>query len=271
VIETEHYQVSTNHSLEEGVRLAGELELLNRVWRQVMVDYWLSDAEFDRMFGLVKQVGPQAPAAAKTNKHRVVYYRDRDEYVRALQGSQPRVAMSLGVYLDVPRVAHFFAGKDQHPATVYHEATHQLFKEAKATAKQPGQRNGIWLMEAVACYMESLQKSGDHWTVGDRQAGRFAAAQEKIDEKFYIPVAELSSMSADDLQSHRDIAKIYSQAAGMMTFLMHSDGGRYRQAVTRTLDAIYAGKATPQTLARACNNTFEALDGEYLEFIRRSK
>jgi hypothetical protein len=126
-------------------------------------------------------------------------------------------------------------------------------------------------MEAAACYMESLEKQGDHWIVGDRKAGRFEAAREKIEEKFYIPLAELSAMSADELQGHRDIAKIYSQSAGLMTFFMHSDGGRYRQAVTRTLDAIYAGKATPSTLAKACGESLEALDGEYLEFVRRAK
>ena len=34
-VETEHYLVTTNHSLEAGVQLAQRLERLNEVWRQV--------------------------------------------------------------------------------------------------------------------------------------------------------------------------------------------------------------------------------------------
>ena len=38
-IETEHYSITTNHSLEAGVRLAERLERLNFVWRLLFAPY----------------------------------------------------------------------------------------------------------------------------------------------------------------------------------------------------------------------------------------
>ena len=38
-VETDHYVVTTNHSLEEGVRLARQLETLYDVWQQVFIPY----------------------------------------------------------------------------------------------------------------------------------------------------------------------------------------------------------------------------------------
>jgi hypothetical protein len=272
-VETEHYVVTTNHSLAEGVRLAEELERLHRAWRQVFVDYWITDGEFERIFAAQSKATTAASLSnpSANNRHRVTCYRNREEYVRALQSSQPRIGMSLGVYLESARAAYFFAGEDQHPATVLHEATHQLFKESKATVKQPGQRHGMWLVEAAACYMESLTRRDGFDTLGERDAGRFPAAKEKIVEQFYVPLAELAAMSSDDLQSHREIAKIYSQSAGVMTFLLHADGGRYRLPLMVTLDALYAGRARPHTLSAACDVPFEKLDEGYLEFAKAAR
>ncbi len=269
-VETDNFAVTTNHSLEEGVRLARELERLHRAWRQVFVDYWMSDGEFERTFSDEKKDPVPAAAAApmRKNRHRVVCYHDREQYVRALQTAQPRIGMSLGVYLDSGRAAYFFAGEDQHPTTVLHEATHQLFKESKATIKQPGRDHGMWLVEAAACYMESLRRHDGYDTLGERDAGRFPAAREKITEQFYIPLAELAAMSSDDLQRHREIAKIYSQSAGIMTFLLHADGGRHRVPTMVTLDALYTGRAVPRTLAAACDLPYERLDAAYVEFIK---
>jgi hypothetical protein len=207
----------------------------------------------------------------RRNRHRVVCYRDREEYVRALQSAQPRVGMSLGVYLDHARAAYFFAGDEQHPATVLHEATHQLFKESKATVKQPGRAHGMWLVEAAACYMESLRRHDGYDSLGERDAGRFPAAREKIAEQFYVPLAELAAMSSDDLQRHRDIARVYSQSAGLMTYLLHAEGGRHRLATMVTLDALYTGRAAPGTLAAACDTPYERLDADYVEFIKAKR
>ncbi len=40
----------TNHSLEEGVRLAARLERLYRVWQQLFVSYWATEPQIARWF-----------------------------------------------------------------------------------------------------------------------------------------------------------------------------------------------------------------------------
>src|SRR5262249_30308047 len=47
-IESEHYVVTTNHSLEEGVALSKKLETLYGLWRQVFASYLASETELAR-------------------------------------------------------------------------------------------------------------------------------------------------------------------------------------------------------------------------------
>ena len=49
-IESEHYAVTTNHSLEEGVALSRRLETLYAVWQQAFAGYQSSEAEIARRF-----------------------------------------------------------------------------------------------------------------------------------------------------------------------------------------------------------------------------
>jgi hypothetical protein len=45
IISTEHYDVQTNHSLEEGVRISRKLEEFYNVWKQVFIQYTASTSE----------------------------------------------------------------------------------------------------------------------------------------------------------------------------------------------------------------------------------
>ena len=49
-VETEHYVVTTNDSLESGVRLAARLERLNDVWQQLFLTYYTTEAELKKRF-----------------------------------------------------------------------------------------------------------------------------------------------------------------------------------------------------------------------------
>src|SRR5690606_37691545 len=44
-VETDHYVVTTNHSLEEGVALARRLEVLHGMWRQAFAPYLATEQE----------------------------------------------------------------------------------------------------------------------------------------------------------------------------------------------------------------------------------
>ena len=53
----------------------------------------------------------------------------------------------------------------------------------------------------------------------------------------------------EQLQNDRRIATLYSQSAGLTHFLVHYDGGRYRDALVAYLSAVYGGLDSPNTLA----------------------
>jgi hypothetical protein len=261
-IETDHYVVTTNYGLEEGVALAKRLETLHAIWRQVFMPFVAGDSE------LLKQLEGKAPKAMP-RQHEVVYFRTRDEYNAALKADQPQIEMTLGIYFDTTHTAYFFAGDEQDPGTLYHEATHQLFQEMRSVAPHVGKKDNFWIVEGIACYMESLTEQQGYWTLGGANAGRVPAARHRLlVDKFYVPLAELTAMGRDTLQSDPRIAMLYSQSAGLADFLMQSDGGRRRHALNKYLIAIYTGRATPATLAEFTSQEYAGLDAAYKAYIR---
>ena len=88
------------------------------------------------------------------------------EYDHALARVQPGIAgKTLGVYLEKMKTAYFFAPtednqeeKELSQITIWHEATHQLFAERIPTRKVSGLKNNFWIVEGIACFMETLQK-----------------------------------------------------------------------------------------------------------------
>ncbi len=263
-IETDHYLLTTNHSLAEGVRLASELERLQRLWRRAFAGYWLTPAELSLR---LKENAPRIRPAPLSKKYRVTYFRDREEYIRTLRPKQPRIEITIGYYLQRSRMAYFFAGDGQDQGTLYHEATHQLFKESRPTIRSPGSLGNFWITEAIACYAESLARDGDFDTLGGTGAVRIQAARERLEDGFYVPLSTLVGLTAEGLQRNRRIASIYSQSAGLATFLMHYQSGRYRPALVKYLRAVYNGKANATTLADLTGVPLEQLDREYRGFF----
>ncbi len=260
-VETEHFKVLTNAGLEDGVRLGQQLELLQSIWRQAFVPYF-AGSELPKVFA-----GAAWPKDRKT--HIVWYFSDREDFTRYLLPTRPGVEKALGIYLEKPRTAYFFAGKDQHPGTVFHEATHQLFQESRATGNEVGAKNNFWIIEAVACYMESLTQHEGYCTLGGFEAGRVpAAAHRLLVDSFYAPLEELSALGMDGMQRQPNVAPLYSQISGQAQFLIHYDGGRYREALNDYLIAVYSGRADKQTLSKLTGQPLATLDQQYREYIK---
>ena len=261
-IATEHYQVRTNHSLEEGVRLASRLEEFYRVWRQVFVRYYSSDNELARLFR------DGAPPNRAPRPHQVTYFHDRDEYNDALVREQPQIRISTGYYSGNNRTAYFFAGPEQSDSNIYHEATHQLFSELKQV-KEVGRDANFWIVEGIACFMESYKPGNRLVTLGGADAVRLDNARVRlVRDDFHLPLAELCGLGMNDLQRHDDIKMLYSEAAGLTYFLMFADEGRYRQALVDYLAAVYANRDRRETLSELTKTSYRNLDEQYQKFIR---
>lgn len=261
-VTTEHYAVRTNHSLEAGVRLAARLETLHEVWRQLFPGFHLSDVE------LVRMIDDGATRPPPVRRYDVVFYRDRDEYLATLKSIQPNIDITTGFFLGDARKAYFYATDASDDSNLFHEATHQLFSLSRPSVRSPGKTANFWVIEGVACYMESLVTGQDYCTLGGNEAIRLRNAQYRLlADGFYSPLAEFVALGRERFQADPQIARLYSQAAGLTHFLMHYDQGRYREALVDYLVAVYSGRDDADTLARLSGASYQDLDRQYREFL----
>jgi len=262
-IETEHYNIRTNHSIEAGAELATKLEGLYRVWKQLFVRYFATEAQVLAMFD-----GRSRSRRFQLPRHQVVYFRDREDYNRSLRAAFPNIGISIGVYVERTRRAYFFAGEDSDRRTLFHEATHQLFHESRPVAANVGGRGNFWIVEGIAMYMESLRQQDGYYVLGGFDDARMLAARYRLlKDNFYVPLAELTTYGVEKIQTDQRIATLYSQAAGLAHFLIHYDGGRYRDALVAYLATVYSGRDNPATLSQLTGTSYAELDRQYRQFM----
>ncbi len=258
-VRTDHYSVVTNHSLEAAVELAVQLEEFHQVWQQLFAGFLLDKAEVKKIF-----VGERT-LPRRSASYRVVMHKNKGEYVAALAHRQPRIAETLGIYFDTLREAHFFATEDEaereaQRATLFHEAAHQLFQEIQPTGRNVGKNANFWVVEGVACYLESLRPKRDEvgvmeYEVGAVDAGRLPAAiKRRLVDDYYIPAAELTALGMSDLQRRTDLAPLYSQSAGREPFVEY-------------LRKVYGGRPDSGELARIYRTKPGDLDARYRHFL----
>ncbi|NQU23992.1 MAG: hypothetical protein HQ567_22140 [Candidatus Nealsonbacteria bacterium] len=264
VVETEHYAVRTNHSLEAGVMLGEKLETLFRIWRNLFLRYHATDAQVVALFDGRSRV-------QRSQRFDVVFFRDRDDYNRSLRAAMPNIGMSIGVYFEQTRRAYFFAGEGYEDRTLFHEATHQLFHQSRRVAPNVGHRANFWIVEGIALFMESLRREADYHVLGGFKDERLHAARYRLlEDNFHVPLDELTTYGMQKLQADKRIATIYSQAAGVTSFLVFYEDGRYRDALVAYLNAVYDGTDKPSTLADLTGTSYPELDKQYRRFIEQS-
>jgi hypothetical protein len=270
-LETEHFSVVTNHSLEAAARFGRLLEALQAAFEQVCMTQSLL-----RHVQSMRNSPPQIASSSK--RHEVMVFRNRDEYQRALRGEIPDEVTTTGFYASQRRTAYFYvpdAAPGAKPAfddtVLYHEAVHQLFNETTRSVPAPGEKHNFWLIEGIACYFESLAQRDGYLTLGGTQAERFRAARYRfVNDSFYVPLEGICRMDRQSLQRDPRIARLYSQAAGLTHFLMHSAQGGRRDGLLSALNAVYAGRDRLSTLPECLGEDFKKLDDAYGHFLRQA-
>jgi hypothetical protein len=270
LVETEHYTIRTNHSIEAGAALGEKLEQLYNVWKRLFMRYY---ATRQQVMGLFE--GRSRGRPIKLPRHNVVYFRDRDDYNKALKDAFPNIGISTGVYVEHTHRAYFFAGPGYSDRTLRHEATHQLFHESRPVAENVGKHANFWIVEGIATYMESLRKedgnTGDgYFVLGGFDDVRMKAARYRLlKDDFYVPLSELCGYGMTRIQTDPRVATLYSQMAGLTNFLVYYDGGRYRDALVAYLHAVYNGSQNPNILPELTGASFDTLDKQYRGFMRQ--
>ncbi len=265
VVETEHYSVRTNHSIEAGVALGLKLENLYRLWSQMFVRFYATDKDLTAWF---EGKGNGKEHREPAHKFKVAFYRDRADYNRELKSVFPNVEITTGVYVDTAQTAYFFADGEDSNRTLYHEGTHQLFEETRKNAADPGGKSNFWIVEGVAMYMETLREENGFFVMGGFDDDRVIAAQYRfLTDHFYVPSHEFAGYGRRAIQQSPKIATLYSQAAGLSLFLAHFDGGRYRDAMVDYISLVYAGKDRPNSLSALTGESFSELDSQYKKYM----
>lgn len=271
-VRTDNFLVTSNHSQAAAAELAAKLERLYQIWRQLFAGFSYSEREVQQLFA-----GEREPRE-RHRPFRVYYHRDKRDYVNELQRRQPRIAETLGIYFDADREAHFFAADDNesddhNTPTLHHEAVHQLFQETRPAARQVGRDRNFWIVEGIATYFETLREHRDpqaglYYTIGESTEGRLPSARERLFvSEYYVPLDELTRLGKDGLQQYPELAKLYSQSAGLAAMLMDGAGGRYREPLVKYLTAVYAGRDDDNSLSEATGASTEELDATYREYL----
>ncbi|GAB4143369.1 MAG: hypothetical protein Tsb009_14420 [Planctomycetaceae bacterium] len=272
IIRTEHYLIKTNHSLERGVEIATKLEDYYQFFFQTFAGFFNSREQMRKLFS-----GTSRRSSRDSRPYLIHYYKTKDEYVKALIRTIPQIEITNGLYLTDPRTAYFF----HNPAvttdhTLYHEATHQIFYESLPTRRLIAHQANFWIVEGIACYMESFRRKGNSFSLGDPNYPRFVAAKYRyVTSRYYVPLQKFAQMGMRDFQNDPNIKPNYSQASGLAKFFMEYDGGRYRDALIEHLSQIYRAGSRRflrvQSLAALTGVPYKTLDEQYGKFIQNMK
>lgn len=279
-IRTDHFEIHTNHSLEMGVELGNYLEDFYRIFFQTFADFLTSK---DDLAALFKEANTSTGTVMRP--HRVHYYRTQQEYVDVLKRLvDTPIEGTTGLYLSGdPRqegrsISHFFhsleIAKEDQLATMFHEATHQLFSEAYGGKGDVGVNSDFWAIEGVACYMESFKTDGERFSLGNPEYIRFQNAQYRyVVNGHYVPLQQLCQMGQKNFFAvpHKVLSMNYSQGAGLAHFFMNYEDGIYRQHFISYLSDIYSKipkvRMKPRSLEFFTEQTFGKLDEQYRAYI----
>ncbi len=272
-VRTEHYLVKTNHSLERGVEIAKLLEAFHDFFIQTFAAYYTTPEQMQKLFLSSSSSG----GAAAQSPYEVHYFRTRGEYLEKLRGKVPNIDITNGLYYTTDRTAYFYFDPEQQSFdTIFHEATHQLLYENVKQERQVALRDNFWIIEGIACYMESFRQEDGQWSTGNPEHVRIDSARYRyLHDGYYVPLTQFAAMGMQDFQSVPDIQVIkknYSQASGLAHFFMHYNGGQYRDALVEHLSQLYRydprGRFRVQSLEELTETPFSELDKQYGEHLK---
>ena len=239
-VRTDHFLVTTNHSLDAAAELAARLERLHQVWRQLFAGFYLPEREVRQLFAGERDARERSRGRFACST--IATATSTSTPSAAASRGSPRRSASTSTPI---REAHFFAGDEQDAGTLYHEAVHQLFQESRPAAKQVGDAANFWIIEGVATYFETLTRTRrsrrrvSTTRSAKSTAGRLPAARERLlADGFYVPLAELDAAR----QGRRAAAPGDCQAVQPVDWPGGVLDGRRRRPLSRAAGAVLGSR-----------------------------
>ncbi|MFN3190201.1 MAG: leucine-rich repeat domain-containing protein [Aureliella sp.] len=240
-IESPHFSILTHADAKTSREIARELETFYALWTQVFYSYWAKPGFLKAKFEGANRLWPRG------DKSQILILRDRSEYTRVLGVSESNIGVSVGYYNPNVLKSAFYPGEgiDALRATLFHEITHQLVMEAtqNETKANAGQQGGIWLIEGIALYMESLQEhTSGYWTLGGWDAPRMQTARYRAVRDGYWPHWQaFADGEVGAWKTDPEIARLYTHAYGLTQTLLHQSD-ESEQEFYRQLMSVYQGR-----------------------------
>ena len=272
-VETEHFDLKTTVPRQTAVRLANRLEEFYRVWELLFYPMTVSEKE---AAALVLGKG-----SGSARRHKVVLFRDRQEYLREILRLDPGGEISSGGYFPDKKTVYLYLpdpdNDEETPLEVMavHETAHQLFAEtgfihgaAERRRADPGRDSQFWLTEGIACYLETFEETPGGWSVGGLKSYRFVRAKERADEPGgLLSIEEIAKMGKEVFQRASNPAALYTESAGLTSFLLHGKGGEYRAPFLEALQTLYRGGESPELLEEVTGVPYRQLDEEFRAYL----
>lgn len=238
VATTSHFRIASQAGDRPTSEMAQACELAYEVWSHLFADRLASE----------QKDAPKSRDSARRDPFRVVMFRTRDAYVKALRSIEPKISVSTGYYSPRHRMSFFYWDGSKSFPTLVHELTHQFFQEWSGDEPtfDADKSAGFWAIEGVALYVESLsiQKIGGAmvvdvggWDAPRLQAGRYR----RLHDEYWIPWEEFSRLDGQAFRNSNEIAAWYSQACGLVHRWLDGSEQDFQQFV-QYLDAVYGGR-----------------------------
>ena len=234
-IDAPHFTVLSQADVRKTRQLALELEQFYALWTQMFYELW---APPDFLKARIKDPGFPLP---EHERLQVVLLKDRAQYLRVLGVAEDNIGVSVGYYNPHAKMSFYYPAEDLRP-TLFHELTHQLLLEATIfeANESAGSAGGIWLLEGIALYMESLQEHGTYWSLGGFESPRMQTARYRgLRDGMWPEWKTFATADSNSWKSDPTIAKLYSHSAGISHVFLDKLGPKAKQAYVRSLVGLY--------------------------------
>jgi hypothetical protein len=287
-ITTEHFELRTNVPLAEAIRFGRRLEALHDLFLTLFADLVEpKDLPLARRFR-----DPAAWATATTKRLPVWYFAAKDEYVALFRDRFRRdESISLGYFMPEgeaarfrqPSRSYFYRDAGQGGdmlATLFHEASHQLLFESAGPSGYARNVGHYWVWEGLGSYFETVSPQADgSYHLGrldgsPLSATRAAQLREALDGRVnFLGIDELTGLGLARYRNEELVTTYYAEGMALAVFLMHGEGGRYRDGFLDYVLDAYRGRfragGPGRPLAERLGVPVRELDLSFRAFVRQ--
>jgi hypothetical protein len=174
---------------------------------------------------------------------------------------------NAGFYNPANKTIAIISNMDPHEdiRSILHEGTHMIFD---LSAGKYDSQWTPWFSEGTACYFEQSRFGQGAIHFGGLHPAHLAIARRAIETGTYVSLRDLLRAPPSAFTSEGN-AIYYSESALLTYYLLHGEGGKYRDRFFRYfLVERKPGRASPDDFEEAFQVDLEELERNWIAFVR---